>query len=307
MYRRDEDRGQANGRATPVNDDRDVQRLHIRSTVEGVSHDAATTWCLTNGYAGVGWGLWDPARSGISWEEYMAETDGLNSNVRRFHDLATGTLLWTRERNGIYWLGVVEGEWEYHDDDTAHALDMFNLRGTAWRQVGAEDLVPGRVVNGFRSSRTLQRIGDRGARAYSRRMHQQVAEHRADLEPVAPRAVIESLIGSEDLEDLVAVYLQDRFDYLAVSRLRSTPGYEYVLSRRTDGSRAVVSVKSGQTPVDLDLLPSDTVDASYAYAVSGQYVGERHPNLTCIKTEELTEFIVERRAVLPERVVAWLR
>src|SRR4051812_36929287 len=41
---------------------RDVVRLHLRSTVEGVDHVAIENWCLRTdglGWAGVGWGLWD--------------------------------------------------------------------------------------------------------------------------------------------------------------------------------------------------------------------------------------------------------
>lgn len=124
--------------------------------------------------------------------------------------------------------------------------------------------------------------------------------------PAKPEEVIKSLLGAEDLEDLVAVYLQDRFDYLVVSRLRSTPGYEYELRARDGGATAVASVKSGDTPVDIDLLPWDTVDAAYAYAACDRYDGERRPEFTQIQTQELTEFMLSRREVLPERVANWL-
>jgi hypothetical protein len=287
--------------------EREVLRLHIRSTIrDDAAHDRATVWCLENSYSGLGWGIWDhEGLAGISWSEYE-EHGRANSNVRRFHDAAVGTLLWTRQRNGNYWLGVVEGEWEYRDEQQARDLDLFNVRPTRWEQVGTEGKVPGRVVNAFRSRWTLQKIHDDAAREYTRRLHEKLFEGRSDFEPADAETVIKSLLGPEDLEDLVAVYLQDRYAYLVVSRLRSTPGYEYELRTRDGGDTAVASVKSGETHVDLDLLPSDTVDASYGYAVCEKYDGQRHDRFTEIKTDELAEFMRSRREVLPERVVAWL-
>lgn len=127
-----------------------------------------------------------------------------------------------------------------------------------------------------------------------------------DFKAADPKTVIKSLLGAEDLEDLVAVYLQDRFDYLIVSRLRSTPGYEYELRARNGGATAVASVKSGNTPVDIDLLPWDTVDAAYAYAVCDKYDGKRRPQFIEIQTDELAEFMLSRLEALPERVANWL-
>ena len=285
----------------------DVFRLHIRSTItDDDAHDRATDWCLENGYAGLGWQIRDhDGLTGISWAEYQSHGRA-NGNVRRFRDAKVGSLLWTRERSGEYWLGVIEGRWEYRDDPVARELDLFNVRTARWTRVGTEGKVPGRVVNAFRSPLTFQKIHDPGACEYTRRLHGKLFEGRTDFKAEKPETVIKSLLGAEDLEDLVAVYLQDRFDYLVVSRLRSTPGYEYELRARDGGATAVASVKSGDTPVNLDLLPWETVDAAYAYAVCSTYEGERPPQFREIETDELTEFMLSRREVLPERVAEWL-
>lgn len=285
--------------------DRRAHRLHLRSTVEHVNHDELTRWCLEQGWSGMGWGLWD-GESDREWEDYLVRATGNLGNVRRFHALEQGTLLWTRERSGVYWLGELTGPWQYRGDELAERLDLFNVRRTRWWEVGTEEKVPGRVVNAFRSPMTLQEVEERGARRYSNRRHALLTGAAEKLESEDPQAVLSSLLGAEDLEDLVAVYLQDRYGYLLVSRNRSTPGYEYDFRHREDGRRAVCSVKSGHTHVDLELLPSDSVDASFAYAVSGGYDGLAHTNLTCIRTEDLASFLLERRAVLPERVALWL-
>lgn len=285
---------------------RDVQRLHIRSTNEGVSHTAATSWCLENGRAGVGWGLWDENVRAATWEEYVDRADSINSNVRRFHDLDHGSLIWTRELTGEYWLGELTGEWEYRDDSTARKFDLFCTRQVRWESVGTEDNVPGKVVNAFRSQMTLQRIADSGARAYSNRLFELRANPTAERSPVSPTVVLKSLIGAEDLEDLVLVYLQVRFGYVFVSRGHSTPGYEYVLKSH-DGQTIVASVKSGDTPVDLDLLPAESADIAYVFSVGGKSRGSTEMRVEEITPQELVTFMSNNAAILPNRVAAWLR
>lgn len=156
---------------------REVFRLHIRSTItDEDAHDRATAWCLENGYAGLGWQIRDHSGlTGISWEEY-SQHGRPDSNVRRFRDAELGSLLWTRKRNGEYWLGVIEGGWEYRDDQVARDLDLFNVRPTRWAQVGTEGKVPGRVVNAFRPPLTFQKIHDGAACEYTRRLHGRLVE-----------------------------------------------------------------------------------------------------------------------------------
>jgi hypothetical protein len=303
--------GNARERDTPV------VRLHLRSTVGHVIHSQQEEFCLAeSGWAGVGWGCWDDTPSGISWADYEAHsgkgreererTKEVNESVRLLRSLPNGTFVWTRRQNGIYWLGELTGGWEYRGDEQARKLDLFNLRPCRWWQIGTEDAVPGKVVNNFRARKTLNRVKDAGAARYTCRLHAQLTGIDSSDEPVGPREMIESLLGPEDLEDLVAVYLQDRFDLVLVSRGKCTPGYEYVLRHRSTGRRAVASVKSGATPVKQDRLPKDADIDAYVYAVSGNYEGPRSANVRVITTAELADFVVQRRVILPDQVARWL-
>lgn len=287
-----------------------VVRLHLRSLLEHVDHREQERFCLNQGWAGVGWGIWDRTASGISWDEYrerkIRDDGGVNDSVRRLHDLAVGTLVWTRRLDGSYWLGELTGRWEYRGDETARGLDLFNVRPSRWWSVGTEDAVPGKIINNFRATVTVNAVADPGAVRYTRRLHAQVAGHRERLEPLESREIIESMLGPEALEDLVAVFLQDQFDLLLVARGRSTPGYEYVLRHRRTGRRAVCSVKSGATPVQLERLPEDPAVDTFAYAVCGAYLGEPPQGLRTIATEELVGFVETRREVLPDQVARWL-
>jgi hypothetical protein len=62
----------------------------------------------------------------------------------------------------------------------------------------------------------------------------------------------------------------------------------------------------GNTPVDLDLLSVTTTDAAFAYAVCETYTGERSPNIRCITTDELCDFVPGHRSILPDRISDWL-
>jgi hypothetical protein len=295
---------------------RKVARLHLRSTVEDVDHVAIEDWCLRdgaggNGWAGVGWGLWDAARAGIGWEQYcrdyVAAGYELNDSVKRLYELPIGSLVWTRRRDSSYWLGELTGPWEYRDGGVAQALDMFNVRRCHWWKVGTQDSVPGIVVSNFNRSKTLNPVADYGAVRYTLRLHAQVAGHAEEIGPSDPREVVESLLGALDLEDLVAVYLQDRHSFVLVNRGKSSVGYEYVLRRRDTGRRAVATVKSAGAVIDLDALPDDADVEVWAFAVSGRTTGQQRENIRWISTDELIDFIRERESVLPDQVARWLR
>jgi hypothetical protein len=286
----------------------------LRSTVEGVDHVAIENWCIGDGgdgWAGLGWGFWKDEYTGLSWEQYVQLRDDrgerVNESVQRLHELPTGALMWSRRRDSSYWLGELTGTWCYRDGPEARALDMFNLRPCRWWHVGTQDLVPGKVVNNFSARRTLNPVTDPGAVRYTRRLHAQYAGLPKHLESTTPIEVISSLLGPTDLEDLVAVYLQDQANLVLVNRGRSTVGYEYVLRDRTTGRRAVATVKSGSAPVDLDALPADPDIDVWAYTVIDRnWTGHARDDIHWITTDQLVAFIARRQQILPEQVVRWL-
>lgn len=292
---------------------RSVIRLHLRSTIEGVDHVAIEDWCLRgggDGWVGVGWGLWDSSRDGIAWPEYMRFQEraghAVNDSVIRLHDLPTESLVWTRRRDSSYWLGEITGPWEYRDGDEAQALDLFNIRPCRWWRVGTQDSVPGVIVGNFNQRKTLNPVANRAAARYSRRLHLQLAGSSSQIDSVNTREVVESLLGWRDLEDLIAVYLQDVHELVLVNRGSSTVGYEYVLRHRKSGRRAVATVKSGGAKVDLDALPIDPQVDVWAYSVNGDCYGSPRKDIRWISTNDLVEFIANRPQVLPDQVERWL-
>lgn len=294
----------------PVND-APVVRLHLRSTLD-VDHVAIEERCLRadDGLTGVGWGLWDSASDGIDWAAYCdrvaARGARVDPTVALLHRLPDGTLVWTRRRDGSYWLGRLTGGWQYSDCDEAQRLDLFNTRPSEWRIVGTEDSVPGKIVNNFRASKTLNPVTDHGAVLYSRRLWRQLNGEAGELAPIEPQTIIASLLGATDLEDLIATYLQDQHELVLVSRGRSTVGYEYVLRHRKTGRRSVATVKSGEAPVDLDALPPSDETDLWAFAVrEGHATGAEREDVRWISLEDLMAFMRDRPEVLPDQVVRW--
>jgi hypothetical protein len=257
--------------------------------------------------------LWeDDSYTGITFERYAdlraGAGEGVNASVQRLHDLPIGALIWSRRRDSSYWLGELTGSWRYRDGPDAQALDMFNVRPCRWWRVGTQDLVPGKVVNNFSARMTLNPVTDPGAVRYTRRLRAQYAGLGHEFTPPTPSEVITSLLGPTDLEDLVAVYLQDQQNLVLVNRGRSTVGYEYVLRDRATGRKAVATVKSGGSAADLDALPIDPDIDVWAYtAIERNWTGRERSDVRWITTERLATFIAHRPKVLPEQVDRWLR
>jgi hypothetical protein len=123
--------------------------------------------------------------------------------------------------------------------------------------------------------------------------------------------VLSALLGAQDLEDLVAVYLQRVYGYLALpaSRRPDTPAYEYVLRHPDSGDEAVVQVKTGTSPVPRDRgsLPTRHVGRVFVFSPSGSYSGRRAANVVELQFDDLVRFMREQPTCLPPLVEHWTR
>lgn len=121
--------------------------------------------------------------------------------------------------------------------------------------------------------------------------------------------MLQSCLTAQDLEDLVAVYIQRRHGYLVLpgSRRPDTPAYEYVL-RHPDGRTAVVQVKGGRATVrrDANALPIDSVDEVFVFSPTGSYGNDPAPNVAEVPYEGLTEFMRSEPTCLPPMVEHWV-
>lgn len=284
-----------------------LYRLHVKTS--SYDREGSLRFCLDGGFLGVGWGM---GPGPMDWAAYgeaaSRRSGGVDQSVRALHDLSDGALIWTRDTTGVYYLGRVEGPWRYLSDERADRFDIHNVRPARIVSCGVEAVVPGKVANAFIPRRTLQRVKDGAARRYSASLFAELNGQPAPWRPTFEQ-VLTSCLTSQDLEDLVAVYLQRRHGYLVLpgTRRPDTPAYEFVL-RHPDGHLAVVQVKAGRSPVPRDAasLPTASVDRVYVASPTGTYSGEPAANVHELSPEELIAFMRAEPACLPPAVEHWV-
>ena len=186
-----------------------------------------------------------------------------------FYEAEPGSLVWFRDLHGRYYLGRLAGSWRLLHGPAAERLDLANVRDVEYAPVGSEAGVPGAVIRGYAAPRqwTFSRVNDYGAQAYSALLASELLGGDPPGVGMSTREVLRSLLGPLDVEDLVAAFLQDTRDYIALPARHagSTAVYEYVLKHRGDGHIAVVQVKTGGATVPLDTLDQGVAAKWFVY------------------------------------------
>jgi len=137
-------------------------------------------------------------------------------------------LCWTRDWDGIYYLGRIASDWIYRGGSEYREADVVNIRECDWKKVGAIDSVPGKVVNSFIPSRTVQVVDDDSVRLYSQYLFNSLSETTYYfLQPVSTDFF--SLISSDDCEDIIGIFLQEEKGYRMIpsSCKADTAAYEF--------------------------------------------------------------------------------
>ena len=212
-------------------------------------------------------------------------------------------LVWTRDTHGIYWLGLVEGPWEYRDTPENCDADIANVRPARLIEVGTIARVPGKVIASMRSRRTVQKVEGQDIKIYSRWLF---AKLSGEMTPSLPgaRDVFEFL-SDQDCEDIVFVFLQRHgWVVFPARRQADTMAYEYVLHATDDGREATVQVKTGQTPGDFHTLPGGR--QAFVFQPNGAYQGRQPEHVQVIGRDEILAFMRENRPLLPDIVKDWM-
>jgi len=220
--------------------------------------------------------------------------------------VSEGCLVWTRDPQGNYYLARVLSGWEYFttDESRRRDIDIGNVFRVEFEKLSIDD-VPGKVVASFRPSRTLQKIADPTAIAYSKFVWNQCSssEVYALDEIVLDAPDVFSLFDSEEAEDLVFLYLQNQGWFVVPnSRKADTLAFEYLVIKPQDGSHAQVQVqvKTGGTILNRDVYRNLSFPV-ILFQSSGCYVGEPSKNVTCLSRAEVENFLKTSAHWLPAR------
>jgi hypothetical protein len=272
---------------------------------------------MDNEVLGTGWGThWGDLRPPLDWNDYLSLAREIwpkteHRPVIWFHDAAVGSLVWTRSTTGIYYLARLTGEWEYRDSEQNRTVDVSNVRRAKIVAVaGAEAAAPGAVVRAFSGpGRAFSRVHDRGAALYSEYLFARLTDEPVpDWHPDL-REVLDSLLGPFDVQDLVAAYLQAERGYIALpARQRdSTIAYEYILRQPDDGHLVAVQVKTGDSWINTDTLPSTGGLRWFVFSTRGRYPSKLPSHVEAIELADLLRFVRERPNALPPVTDFWLR
>ncbi|MFI5508949.1 GAF domain-containing protein [Mycobacterium sp. NPDC051804] len=126
----------------------EVYRAPMRSRRDDIDLKPTIDRALAMGHVGFG----DAGGTGVD--------DRLERRVTRFGEVADGSFVWTRDTDGLYWLGRIEGPLFY--DDAGAAVDLVHVRPCRWTAAPVlEPEVPPAVLATFaRGGRNFQQTHD---------------------------------------------------------------------------------------------------------------------------------------------------
>jgi hypothetical protein len=101
-----------------------------------------------------------------------AADDRVARRIERFRAIEDGSFVWTRDADGLYWLGRIDGPYFFDTDSVAPAVDLVHVRPTNWLAAPLlEQDVPAAVVATFRrGGRNFQQTHDSAVGAESLRI-----------------------------------------------------------------------------------------------------------------------------------------
>lgn len=157
-----------------------VYRAPMRSRDDDVGDGPAVERALALGVCGVG-GRLDDAPDSIADALAAVDTvfgERMARRLDRFASVAEGVFVWTRDADGLLWLGRITGPWRYDASAEARDVDLVHVRACDWldRPVDAAAVPPGVHEAFARGGRNWQSI----TRADAARLTAAVWEFRSD-------------------------------------------------------------------------------------------------------------------------------
>lgn len=295
---------------------RTVWRLNIKTAAsEGID---PRQFCIERQLLGVGWSV--SSESELDWDTYyrFAEVANYKKRYKGWwravnalgNRMKEDDLCWTRDLDGIYYLGRIAGPWTYLADQDHRSADVVNCRRCTWKKVGEVDAVPGKVVNSFRSG-TVQAVNGESVLLYSEFLYNSVCDEPHDMLQLTLPSLTSSddlfsLVSAEDCEDIVGLYLQEKGYRLIPSSCKAdTAAYEFVLKHVESGRSAVAQVKQGSVdlvPAEYSAMPGEV----YLFTSHGSYVGAPANDVYCIDPKELLNFVMINRRFMSDRIKTWI-
>lgn len=144
-----------------------VYRAPMRSRRPDAADGAAVERALARGLCGFGGELASPPSDldDAIQRATREHDDRLARRIRRFADVPDGAYVWTRDVDGLYWLGRLAGAWRYDASVEAAEVDLVHVRPCTWLPAPTADAqVPSGVLATFaRGGKNWQQTHDDSA------------------------------------------------------------------------------------------------------------------------------------------------
>lgn len=298
-------------------DDRTIWKMPLKSRREDFEedpykNDRARQFCFDNGWLGIGWeceslpdNIQDPKEYQQALLKDRADDHAAYSAHRALaYKMQKGDLVWCRAKGDIYWLAKVAGLWRYRNTGKFQELDLYQTRKCRWQKVGPGDTVPGPVKNAYagRGSAISRIRRERDVALYlSVSIWKKLTGETIQHTPTKIAKFSLSSVGHDDLEDLVALYLQAELGWYLVpsTAKRSNPVTEFVL-RNSEGKCAYVQVKSGETRVDQAVEIPTEVDKFFVFDLEPSSQHMKNRKFERIDAFKLSKFALTHKCLLPE-------
>lgn len=300
-------------------------RIHLRPA--DTAELKADDFCLAEGIVGFGWPIKDQTAfathevyRAAAHAQYVAElpkkdrNGGYERAMNGLLKIQDNDLIWTRTRDGRYYLGRVFGPWTYNVSDDHLKADICNYKQCEWIEIGTVAEVIGTITNRFIGRATLTQVHCWTSLDFSVHCWNNHPKTKTRF-PVPqwdrPNDLLE-MITHEDCEDIVGLYLQHTHGYYIIpsTNKRDTLTYEFELLHQNAGEMpAVVQVKQGKSS---ELLAEQYQEISKTHKVFLFQSGLVGPapfemeNVVWLSRDEIEEFMANCPHLLPARVRKWV-
>lgn len=292
-------------------DDRWVWRANIKTDTQLDPYEVA----IRQSVFGVGWKV-DNGRTGMSWNSYEKKAQecyrGNIKTWKRHMDflckrLATGDFVWIRDKHAQFYLGVIEGPWEYVDHEENVAADLVNVRRCKWKPFGIT-AAPGSVQEArglFRciiDSENYEPVLNYSTLLY----YGALSGNRSLL--TGDGGTLFTWLSPSACEDFVGLYLQSERGYSMIPTTckQSTKRFEFSLIHRDTGEEAAVQVKKGRScNLNLESYKNDAFQV-FVFVHGGKYRGVKPENVEIVSASDLIGFAQRKRTILPPTIRVWV-
>lgn len=257
-------------------------------------------YCIKNNIFAIGWPITDITE--ISEYEKNCYTKygsyhGFKVSYNNLKQMQLNDLIWAQQDGRTYLLGKIKSD-IYIDKNQP---DMGPVRAVEhWKKIEFND-VPGKVISSFVGiGTTLQRIRvDNNFKEYCKWLYEDKT-YQLNKSFFDYRA----LLHSDDLEDLLGLYLQKELKYYIIpsTNKQGTKLIEYELVR-DDGTKACVQCKIGNSKVDDTIFQEfKDYDKIYITTMNDESYDRKGSNVQTIRLKTLEEWAMNNKEILPQRI-----